>query len=158
MRWSLVLLPLVLLAACSGGGSSLPWPEDTLDSLAVRTDFTDDAAFETVRTASTAPYGEFQAHLVVVDDPRWDGLTVDRLVELAAADETIHDFAFLIDHAAITDPEHAVLVVELEPGGRSFRVAPKAMWDVQVNLAIANVGWEEYLESMDDDGVYRGYF
>lgn len=168
MRISLVLCVLVL-TACAGGNvddyevrvlrgsdDGLPWSEDGYESLAIRTDFTDDAAWDEVRTAITAPIGDFRAYLAIVDDPRYDGLTVEQLLDLAAQAPN-HSFAFLIDHRTVTDPEHPVLVVELsERSGRTFRLVPPAMWEVQNNLSIANSDWEDFADFTDANGVYQG--
>jgi len=51
-----------------------------------------------------------------------------------------------------------VLVVDLydEPG-RSFRVVPQEAWSVENNLSISNMDFEEFADSVDADGVFRGF-
>jgi hypothetical protein len=91
-----------------------------------------------------------------VDDPAYDGLTVEELVGLAAGSD--RSFAFLVDRTTLTDPERPVLVVDLsdEPG-RTFRVIPREMWGVENNLSLANMDYKDFAESVDPDGVFRGF-
>ena len=43
-----------------------------------------------------------------------------------------------------------------EPG-RTFRVIPSEIWGVENNLSIANMGFEEFADAVDSDGVFRGF-
>jgi hypothetical protein len=165
---SLVGLALAVASAGCGAGEDdgmLPMPEDSLYSLVVRTDYADDAAWSAVRTAITTPVGldpvtgdfDFQAFVEFADDRRYEGMTVEQL--LARVPEGTHHRAFFVaDRETLADPEHPVLAVDLdrEPG-RTFRVIPAWMWDVQTNLAIANTDWESYAAEAGAEGVYRGW-
>ena len=128
------------------------------NSLLLRTDFSDDAAWTALCAAAQVPSEEgFQARLDCISDPDYDGLTVEQLVALAPKGGD-HTFAFLADHIALTSPEQPVLVVDLydEPG-RTFRVIPREMWGVENNLSIANMDYCEFADSADADGVFRGF-
>jgi hypothetical protein len=129
----------------------------TVNALLLRTDFTDDAAWTALCEAVRQPSEDgFQALLDCVDDPAYDGLTVEELVGLAAGSD--RSFAFLVDRTTLTDPERPVLVVDLsdEPG-RTFRVIPREMWGVENNLSLANMDYKDFAESVDPDGVFRGF-
>jgi hypothetical protein len=39
----------------------------------------------------------------------------------------------------------------------TFRVVPAEMWSVQNNLSIANLDWEDFAGSLDDEGICRGF-
>ncbi len=131
-------------------------PAEDLQSLVVRTDFSDDSTWRTVTEAISDGTPPFQAYVRFVDDRRYDGLTIDGLLELVPPDSQPY-FVFLVDSETVTNPEHPILVVDLlEERGRSFRALPRAMWDVQPNLYIANAGFEEYIDQLED-GVYRGF-
>lgn len=128
------------------------------DSLLLRTDFANDAAWAELCAAAQAESGYgFRAYVDCIDDPSYGGLTVDQLVALAS-DGGYITFAFLADRRALTDPERPILVVDLhdEPG-RTFRVIPAAMWIVENNLSIANADFEDYAGAVDADGVFRGF-
>jgi hypothetical protein len=126
--------------------------------LLLRTDFSDDAAWSALCEAVQVPSEEgFQAQLDCVSDPLYSGLTVAQLVALAHKNGN-HSFAFVADRIAFTDPERTVIVVDLrrEPG-RTFRVIPREMWSVENNLSVANMDFGEFADSVDPDGVFRGF-
>lgn len=130
---------------------------DPIDSLVLRTDFSDDAVWEQVRTAISMPVGDFQAHVEFVDDPEYRDLTVDELTQCVARNSTLTEI-YVVDVLTIADPEHPVMVVDVcEEPGRNFRVIPSEMWCVENNLSIANMDWEDFAESLDHNGVFRGF-
>ena len=129
-----------------------------LSSIVIRADFSDDAAWQKVWQAVKAPVGMFQANLIAIEDRKHDGLTAERVPVILPKDFR-HTFVFIVDRTTLVEREHPVLVVDLvEDGrGRTFRVVPKALWAVQNNLVIANCDWEDFSESVDPDGVFRGH-
>jgi hypothetical protein len=51
-----------------------------------------------------------------------------------------------------------LLVVDLKRRpGRSFRVIVQELWGVENNLSLANMDFEEFADSCDPDGVFRGF-
>ena len=139
----------------------------TKNSLVLRTDFSDDATWYEIREAIIEPQteDEFEAEVEFVDDPAFDGLTIDQLLALDPQ-ATGHVYIYLVDGTTIAHREHPILVVEvylLEEEtaegielGRSFRVIPSEMGSVENNLSLANVDWEDFAENVDADGIYRG--
>ncbi|HWL08564.1 MAG TPA: hypothetical protein VNQ76_09175 [Planctomicrobium sp.] len=128
------------------------------NSLLLRTDFSDETAWTALCTTVQMPSAEgFQARLDCVSDTDYDGLTVEQLIALAPKNGD-YTFAFIADRIALTSPEQSVLVVDLydEPG-RTFRVTPSEMWSVENNLSIANMDYCEFADSVDADGVFRGF-
>ncbi|MHA4854439.1 DUF6924 domain-containing protein [Rhodococcus sp. MSC1_016] len=136
------------------------------ESLLIRTDFTDDAAWRDIAAAAMAPVPqggdtEFAAYLTCIDNPEYDGLTVDGLVE--AIGEPPPYYAFLVDAETVTNSEMPILAVYTgpdepeRPRGRTFRVIPSQMWGVENNLSIANMDFESFADSVDEDGVFRGF-
>jgi hypothetical protein len=73
-------------------------------------------------------------------------------------DASDRSFVFIVDQAAVSHPDHPILVVDLstEPG-RSFRVIPTEVWSVENNLSIANMDFDEFADQVDQDGVFRGF-
>jgi len=52
----------------------------------------------------------------------------------------------------------AVLVVDLfEERGRSFRALLSQVQSVENNLSLANMDFSEFAESVERDGVFRGF-
>jgi hypothetical protein len=130
----------------------------TDNSLLVRTDFSDDAAWASLCEAvqQTSEEG-FKAFVDCISDPAYGGLTIEQLVDLSLTGGD-RNFAFIADRATFTNPERPVLVVDLydEPG-RTFRVIPREMWGVENNLSIANMDYCEFADNVDPDGVFRGF-
>jgi hypothetical protein len=130
------------------------------NSLLLRTDFSDDAAWTSLCEAVGQPSEEgFKADLVCISDPAYDGLTVEQLVALAPKGvHGKHTFAFIADRTTFSNRERPILVVDLhvEPGP-PFRVIPREMWGVENNLSIANMDYREFADNVDPDGVFRGF-
>jgi hypothetical protein len=65
---------------------------------------------------------------------------------------------FIADAATMMLPDHPILVVDLleDGGGPPFRCIPPELWAVENNLNIANMGWNDFTDALDEDGVYRG--
>ncbi len=123
----------------------------------LRTDFSDEAAWEAVCAAIREPVGEYRAYVDFVSDPEYEGLTVEELTELVPKGSG-HTFLFLVDEIALSHPEHPILVVDLyDQPGRAFRVIPSEMWGVENNLSIANMDFHEFADSVDPDGIFRGF-
>jgi hypothetical protein len=130
---------------------------DTKDALVLRTDFSDAAAWDAIRDTVTNPTGEFRAYVEFVSDPHFDGVSVEQVQSLSAR-SAYRNYMFVVDHTALTHPDHPILVIDLidEPG-RTFRVIPSEMWGVENNLSLSNMDFHEFAESADDDGIFRGF-
>ena len=137
----------------------------TIDSLLLRTDFTDDLAWNNLCNAAQKPYEDgYRAYFDCVSAPSYDGLTVETLTNMAINDEK-YDSSFICvaDRITLTDPEQPILVIDCcdedccyEPG-RTFRVISSEVWAFENNLSIANRNFEDFADSCDPDGVFRGF-
>ena len=135
---------------------SLPIPPD-FHALVVRTDFSDDTAWlEVCRLIESFDCEGYQPTLLRVEDPAYDGATVEDLLRSPGL-----YYAFVVDSRTVADPEHPVLVVDLDPEsdlpGRTFRTIPAEVCAIDANLGIANMDFEEFAESVGPDGVFRGF-
>jgi hypothetical protein len=143
-----------------------------IGTLVVRTDFTDDHAWDQVRDEATREYGPdgFRAYVEPVSDPAWVGATWEEVKAAAPAGGNYGpSVLFIADSITFTSPEHPILVVDLQDkflsveefpeiaGRRPFRCIPSALLDVESNLNLANMDWEDFAGSAGDDGVYRGF-
>ncbi len=129
----------------------------TQNTLVLRTDFSDESAWQLVCSELRTPVGGFQANVEFFSDPSFDGVGVDQLL-LLLPEPVEHSFMFVVDHVTISNPDHPILVVDLfEEPGRTFRVIPSEAWGVENNLSIANMDFEEFADSVDPDGVFRGF-
>ncbi|MFF4082563.1 DUF6924 domain-containing protein [Streptomyces sp. NPDC001777] len=143
------------------------------DALVIRTDHHDDRAWQNVVAALTEPRGDegYDAHIHVVDDPAWAEATVDEVLAAVRTDEDL-SVVFLADRTTTRAGNHALLAVttltredcaddedygRLTEFGREFRTVPAGVHEVQANLSIGNLGFEEYAAAAHDDpeGIYR---
>jgi hypothetical protein len=128
-------------------------------SLVIRTDFSNDAAWEKICNAIQEPQtgAGFRACVECISDESCLEATAADIVTYLPADPG-RTFVFLVDAETLTHPDHPVLVVDLlEAPGRSFRVIPSEAWGIENNLRLANVSFDEFSEVVGADGVFRGF-
>jgi hypothetical protein len=136
----------------------MPVLPSSQNSLLVRTDFTDDAAWERAYAAVLLENSDgFRAYVQVIDERVWEGAAWEEVREPALAAPEHAAVLFIVDHQALAN-EHAVVVIDLSGEARSpFRCIAQELWSVDNNLNLANMGWEEFAEAADADGVFRGF-
>jgi len=130
----------------------------TRESLVLRTDFSDTAAWQKICQTIQQPQteDEFRANVECISDPAFTGSSVENIVSLSTGSE--RTFVFLVDSEALSNPQHPILVVDLyRQPGRTFRVIPSEMWGVENNLSLANMDFDEFANAVDEDGVFRGF-
>ncbi|MFI7542968.1 DUF6924 domain-containing protein [Actinoplanes sp. NPDC049599] len=135
----------------------LPSPAD-LTSLVLRTDFSDDAAWDELRAVLRSEGAHRSA--TYVSDPAYAGVTIQALVEAdaAAVEDDKLTYVFVADAVTLSNDEWLLLAVDLEEEpGRSFRVRPGAFTDVSANLAVANMEFADFAGATDETGTFRGF-
>ena len=127
-------------------------------ALLVRTDFTDDDAWDQVQEQAQREYGPdgFQACIEPVSDPVWGGATWETVKAAAPVGAEGPSVLFIADSITFASPEHPILVVDLQDkylsltefpeiaDRRPFRCIPPTLWSVENNLSIANMDWEDF--------------
>jgi len=135
----------------------LPAPHDGT-SLVLRTDFSDDARWQELRTTLDG-HSEYD-WATYVDDPVYQDVAIDVLIEANAAvtESGRLTFLFVADSVTMGGEESLLMAVDLldEPG-RTFRVPPRWYPDIAVNMAIANMDFADYAACTDERGVFRGF-
>jgi hypothetical protein len=128
------------------------------DPLVVRTDFSNQTAWEGICAAIREPVGGFYAYVEFLDDAAYKDMTKEQLLQIIPQEDE-HGFIFLVDRDTISHAEHPLLVIDVwdEPG-REFRAIPSQIQGIQNNLSIANMDFFEFAEAVDEDGVFRGFF
>ena len=151
---------------------------ETQDTVVLRTDFSDDAAWKEICAAirqgaaeDQAAFaewaeinasmgqnvGEPRAWVNTVDDPDYADITTDQLLELVPEGYG-QTFLFVVDGVTVSHTDQPILVVDLyTKRGRSFRAIPSQIQGIENNLSIANMDWEDFGNNVDDDGVFRGF-
>lgn len=135
-----------------------PIPE-TENPLVLRTDFSNQSAWERICADIQKPVGifRFRANVEFLDDVEYAGITKEQLLELIPENYS-HSFIVLVDQMAISHPDHPLLVVDLyEKSGRELRAIPSRVQSIENNLSIANMDFEEFAEAVEEDGIFRGF-
>ena len=146
------------------------------DPWVIRTDFSSGDGWTNMRELIAAPQKEvgmeFFAHVRYVNDEKYRNKEPHDLV-LSLPDDYPEMFCFVVDRECIENQEHPVLVVGFYPsdnesfdrkprdtpsaGMATFRALPAQIQGIQNNLSIANMDFEEFANSVDDDDVFRGF-
>lgn len=133
----------------------------TNDPQVIRTSFENQPAWETICKLIRAPVYEwkeaFHAHVTFLDSAEFRNLSKDELLARVPADYG-HSFLLVVDEIAITQPDAPILVVDLyEERGRSFRAIPSTIQSIENNLSLSNMDFFEFADSVDQDGIFRGF-
>ena len=133
----------------------------TTNPVVIRTDFENQQAWETICELVRAPVHEghetFYAYVEFLENSDYRNFSKDELLAIVPGDYG-HSFLFVADSAAVLSPEFAILAVDLvESRGRSFRAIPSKIQSIENNLSLANMDFEEFAESADKDGIFRGF-
>ncbi|WP_041289742.1 DUF6924 domain-containing protein [Kribbella flavida] len=127
-------------------------------SLLVRTDFTDNAAWQRVRSAALAESVDgFSAYVTVIDERAYDGASWEDVRQAAMAGGEHAAVLFIADQSALGE-DHPIQAVDLSGASRApFRCIARELWSVDNNLNLANMDWDEFADNTDADGVFRGF-
>jgi len=146
---------------------------DTDETLLIRTDHSDQAAWQALLTAVTTPNKNgFLANVHVVDDVAYSDLTTEQAVSVARARG---DLLIVADTTALTGPEMPLLAVlpfhededddydedededgETKQEHGELRVIAAELWSIENNISDANMDWEDFVNAADE-GVFRGF-
>jgi hypothetical protein len=130
----------------------------TEDPLVLRTDYSNDEAWESIRRQIITPQlpDGFMAYVAFAEHPGLERRTEPQVIA-ASRKGYEHLIIFIVDSTTLHHPEHPILCLGLKSDeGKRVRVIPAEMWAIQNNLTIANMDFESFSESADHDGIYRG--
>lgn len=97
------------------------------------------------------------AYVEFLSDLAYENISVEEIVTLNSQ-SPYRSYLFVVDNVALSHPEHPILVIDLfSQPGHTFRVIPTEMWSVENNLSIANMDFEDFTDSADPDGIFRGF-
>ena len=137
---------------------SLP---QTPGSLILRADFSKDAAWRSICTVIRKT-AEFEVtDLEFVDNPAYAGLTAQEALSLIPQNQ-YNATIFVVDAMTLSHPEHPLLVASLADARKShavrtFRAVPETIGEIECNLSIGNISFEEYLHMVGSE-MLRSYW
>jgi hypothetical protein len=130
---------------------------NTEHPLVLRTEFGDAEAWSRIRAAIVAPspVDGSEAYVQFVDDRRYEGFTKADVLKFDRKAHP-HSILFIVDRETVERDDHAILVIELETG-EEFRAIPSEMWNVENNLSLASMEWEDFAAAVDETNTFRGF-
>lgn len=141
---------------------SMKFPK-TLGMPVIRTDFSDDATWQSFRDsvdkdvrADYAQGASESASVECVDDVRFRDVGLAALLK-AIPRSYAHPAVFVADRETFAAPDRPLLAVDLVgERGNSFRAALSGAPDIACGLFLGNAGFEDFAGDLGDDDVYRG--
>lgn len=98
-----------------------------------------------------------RAGVEFVDDPEWYGASPS-LLRVAVPKHVIRaSVLFVADEQTLQSGDYPLVVVDLDAERPEFRVTGARLAEVEVNLNIANMDWEDFAGAVDQSGVFRGF-
>ncbi|MEO6525215.1 MAG: hypothetical protein ABIP93_01185 [Gemmatimonadaceae bacterium] len=147
-----------------GGSGPDPYDRDpdaavapSTDAVVIRTDFSDQAAWELVRKTISTPLSGLRAYVQFADDREYDGITGDRL-RAVLTNRSPRQYAIVADRMTMAHPDHPLRIIDLTTSeARAFRALPTHIASIENNLSIANMDFVEFADAVHDDGIFRGF-
>lgn len=125
-------------------------------ALLIRTDYSNQPAWDAIRAIIAEPVDGFYAYVHYVDDAEYDGLTREQALELFA--ERGQSYAMVVDAVTVSSPDYPILVLDLFANpGAEFRAIPSMIQSIENNLSIGNMDFDDFASSVDGNGVLRGF-
>ena len=138
----------------NGDISTLP---SARESLLVRVEFSNDAAWQQAMTAATATNDDgFCADLHPVDDPSNQGASLEELVRAVPDSSYRMPVMFVVDQEAMSG-EYPIVVVDLVKDRPPFRCIAAELWCVENNLSLSTMDRGKFASAVDPTGVFRGF-
>lgn len=124
---------------------------DTENTLLIRTDFSDQAAWDRLcKTIATPNADGFRAYVDIVDDRAFADANLDD------ADLGTKSLVIVADARTLSDRDHPFLCINVATR-QSIRVIASELWSIENNLSIANMDFDEFVTTAGADGVFRGF-
>ncbi|MDI1234484.1 MAG: hypothetical protein PSX81_09395 [bacterium] len=126
--------------------------------LLVRTDFSNETAWKDLCWELHSPHQDFGI-LSAIDfysNPALEGINVEEL-PYKLSKQYPHSFIFIADKMTFAREEQPLLCVSLiNCACNFFRILPSEIWNVENNLSLTEMAFEEIAKQISDDGVYTG--
>jgi hypothetical protein len=138
--------------------SAMPSLPDSEIYLLVRTYFGDDASWDALRGEIEEGSEEgFFANVEYVDDRQFEGFSVEALEAAHPHRADGWDVMYVADERGIREPAHPLLLVRVGSAeDLPFRCRADLLYEVDANLSLANLDWEDFRDQVGASGVYGG--
>ena len=123
----------------------------------LRTDFSNQSAWEKACNGIQKPYGDHYVGVEFIDKLEYKDIDKKQVLKLIP-DDYNHNFIMIFDHFAAETPDCPLLIVDLsEEPGREFRADPSQVFGIESNLETSNLFFSEFADFVDEEGNYSRY-
>lgn len=132
---------------------------NTKNPFVIRTDFSSNETWESIKEKILQPVGEdqFRAYVEFIDNEVYNGLGKSDFLGIRQKGY-LHTFLILVDSAAMIRSDQSVLVVDLyQDPGRDFRALPSQIQSIENNLSTSNMDFDEFADVADEIGTFSGF-
>ncbi|WP_299434542.1 hypothetical protein [uncultured Aquimarina sp.] len=132
----------------------------TKDVIVLRTNFNDDILWEKLCELISEPNKEYgyKAYVEFVNNIGHNDIEQNAITDLLVKAGYDHLIVFVVDDITFQHKDSPILCIDLyEKTDNSFRVIPSEMWSVENNLSISNMDFEDFTDSLDSEGIFRGF-
>lgn len=123
----------------------------------VRTWFDDGDSWTRLVAAVRSPEAwDAIANVQILDDPQAARMSV---AEIASLDPKPFGRVIIADERSMTDPGFPLLLARADgtESPEQLRVIATELYEVEINLDLANLDWEDFVDRRHADGVFRGF-
>ena len=129
----------------------------TQHSLVLRTDFSDEFAWESICKAIREPVGDFRAYVDVLSDSEYDGLTVEQLTALVPKGST-YTFMFIVDGVTFPPPVAQFLLWICTTSLGIYSVLFRLRCGLlRITYSTTNMDFSEFANVVDQNGIFREF-
>ncbi|MBA4147023.1 MAG: hypothetical protein H0X66_02835 [Verrucomicrobia bacterium] len=129
----------------------------TETAVIIRTDFSDDRQWSNLKRIAMDPPDPFHGNFEFIENSACQEKELEELLQMLPKDYP-HPVLFVADEEAMAEKGFPCLVVDLlETKGQTFRAIARQLASIENNLSIANMGFEEFADAVDAEGVFRGF-
>lgn len=119
----------------------------------IRTNFDSDTDWEMLQEQIEA---ELDIEFEFVNEIAYKNKSPASLIKLCSPDYP-HSLLVIADSQAFDSEEPTLLIVRVKDANERLRATLDGTNSIVANVSIGNMGLEEYVESVDEDGVFRGF-
>jgi hypothetical protein len=127
--------------------------------MVLRADYSNESKWGELKNEISNPNSEygFFANVTFYENREYDKLTLEQILP-RLSNKYGHPIILIADQLTFTDDEVTLICVDLvDLPGQYLRIITSEIWSIENNLSISNMDFQEFADSQDQDGVFRGF-
>jgi hypothetical protein len=152
----LILVATAALFGCAKSKINMDMKSE-IGALLIKTGVGHSVEWDALVSAARSPEDPFVASFEVVNDAKFEGKSHLEVSQMLSADAGVM-LMLIADEQALTNDGFPCIVLDVLVGPEStFRATAVNLASIENNLSIANMGFEEFQDAADKDGIFRGF-